>query len=202
MPTATLQSDLFERASELPAGMRYAPDLISVVEEQSLLQELPALPFREFEFHGFLGKRRVISFGWHYDFNGGGLKKAGDLPGFLLPVRDRAARFADLPPSALEHALLIEYGPGAAIGWHKDRPAFDVVIGISLLSLCTFRLRRRIGTTWERRSLIVEPRSAYLLRGPARTEWEHSIPPLETLRYSITFRSLLPRAIARARTLA
>src|SRR5256885_14856119 len=107
--------------------MRYAPDLISVEKEQSLLQELAALPFREFEFHGFLGKRRVISFGWHYDFNGGGLKKAGDLPGFLLPMRERAARFADPPSSALVHALLIEYGPGAAIGWHKDRPAFDVV---------------------------------------------------------------------------
>ena len=182
--------------------MRYAPDLISVGEEQSLLQELPALPFREFEFHGFLGRRRVVSFGWHYDFNGGGLKKAGDVPGFLLPVRDRAAQLADLPPSALEHALLIEYGPGAAIGWHKDRPAFDVVIGISLLSPCTFRLRLKVGATWERRSLIGEPRSAYLLRGPARTEWEHSIPPLETLRYSITFRSLAPRALARARTLA
>ena len=200
MSAATLQSDLFERASELPAGMRYAPDLISVEEEQSLLQELAALPFREFEFHGFLGKRRVTSFGWHYDFNGGGLKKAGDLPRFLLPVRERAARFAELPPSALEHALLIEYGPGAAIGWHKDRPAFDVVIGISLLSRCTFRLRRKVGATWERRSLIAEPRSAYLLRGPARTESEHSIPPLETLRYSITFRSLSPRALAGART--
>src|SRR2546423_11739689 len=148
MPAATLQNDLFERASELPAGIRYAPDLISVEEEQSLLQELPALSFREFEFHGFLGKRRVISFGWHYDFNGGGLKKAGDVPGFLLPVRDRAARFADLPSSALEHALLIEYGPGAAIGWPKDPPALDVVIGISLLSSCTFPLRRKAGAKW------------------------------------------------------
>src|SRR2546423_3331046 len=129
MPAATLQNDLFERASELPAGIRYAPDLISVEEEQSLLQEFAALPFREFEFHGFLGKRRVVSFGWHYDFNGGGLGKAGAIPEFLLPVREHAARVAGLQPSALENALLIEYTPGAAIGWHKDRPAFNDVIG-------------------------------------------------------------------------
>ncbi|HEU5273043.1 MAG TPA: alpha-ketoglutarate-dependent dioxygenase AlkB, partial [Xanthobacteraceae bacterium] len=105
----------------------------------------------------------------------------------------RAARFAGLDSSALEHALLIEYGPGAAIGWHRDRPQFGDVIGISLLSPCTFRLRRRGGAKWERRSIAAEPRSAYLLRGPSRTEWEHSIPPLETLRYSITFRTLVRR---------
>src|SRR5947209_17850695 len=112
--------------------MRYAPDLISVEEEQSLLQELATLPFREFEFHGFLGKRRVISFGWHYDFNGGGLRQTEELPEFLLPVRERAARFAGLAPVALEHALLLDYPPGAAIGWHRDRPDFGDVIGISL----------------------------------------------------------------------
>jgi alkylated DNA repair dioxygenase AlkB len=107
-----------------------------------------------------------------------------------LAVRERAAHFAGLEPSALEHALLIEYAPGAGIGWHKDRPAFDDVIGISLLSPCRFRLRRKCGDRWERRSFTAEPRSAYLLRGPSRADWEHSIPPLEMLRYSITFRSM------------
>src|SRR5437763_7406832 len=170
--------------------MRYAPDLISVGEEQSLLQELPALPFREFEFHGFLGKRRVVSFGWHYDFNGGGLRTAGELPEFLLPVREHAARFAGVAPAALEHALILDYPPGAAIGWHKDRPAFGDVIGISLLAPCLFRLRRKVGPIWERRSFTAQPRSAYLLRGPARNEWEHSSPPANTRRYSITFRTL------------
>ena len=119
----------------------------------------------------------------------GGLGEAGEIPEFLLPVRERAARFAGLAPAALEHALIIEYQPGAAIGWHKDRPVFDDVIGLSLRSPCTFRLRRKAGAKWERRSFVAEPRSAYLLRGPSRTAWEHSIPPLDTLRYSVTFRS-------------
>jgi alkylated DNA repair dioxygenase AlkB len=170
--------------------MRYAPEVISREEEEALLDKLPALPFKQFEFHGFLGKRRVVSFGWRHDFNGGGLGKAGAIPEFLLPVRERAAHFAGLQPSALEHVLLIEYAPGASIGWHKDRPAFDDVIGISLLSPCTFRLRRKARAKWDRRSFTAEPRSAYLLRGCSRTEWEHSIPPLDGLRYSITFRSM------------
>jgi alkylated DNA repair dioxygenase AlkB len=183
------QRDLFEPAPALPEGMRYVPELITPAQERALLAELPNQPFKEFEFHGFLGKRRVVSFGWRYGFDGSGLNKADDIPAFLLPMRERAAAFADLPAAALEHALLIEYGPGAAIGWHRDRPVFDDVIGISLLSPCTFRLRRKAGARWERRSFTAEPRSAYLLRGPSRDEWEHSIPPVDALRYSITFRS-------------
>jgi alkylated DNA repair dioxygenase AlkB len=173
--------------------MRYASEVVSREEEEALLREIPALPFKEFEFRGFLGKRRVVSFGWNYDFNGGGLGRAAGMPEFLLPVREHAARFAGVEPASLEHTLVIEYPPGAAIGWHKDRPTFDDVIGVSLLSPCTFRLRRKAGAKWERRSFTAEPRSAYLLRGPSRTEWEHSIPPLDTLRYSVTFRSLSPK---------
>jgi alkylated DNA repair dioxygenase AlkB len=170
--------------------MHYATDLLTPQQEEALLHVLPSLPFKEFEFHGFLGKRRVASFGWHYDFNGAGLRLAEALPDFLLPLRERAARFAGVDSAALEHALLLDYPPGAAIGWHKDRPAFGDVIGISLLTPCTFRLRRRTGTKWERRSLTAEPRSVYVLRGPARNEWEHSIPPVDARRYSITFRTL------------
>jgi alkylated DNA repair dioxygenase AlkB len=199
VPAALRQGELFQSATALPQGMRYAPELIRADEERGLIEGVRALPFKEFEFHGFLGKRRVVSFGWRYDFNGGGLQKGTALPEFLLPVRERAAHFADLEPACLEHALLIEYTPGAGIGWHRDRPDFADVIGISLLSPCTFRLRRKTGTGWERRSIVAEPRSAYLLRGASRAEWEHSIPPLETLRYSITFRSLSPRARGRSR---
>jgi alkylated DNA repair dioxygenase AlkB len=194
MPLASKQRDLFARPPELPDGMRYATDVITTQEEKALLNALSTLPFKEFEFHGFLGKRRVISFGWHYDFNGGGLRQTEELPQFLLPLRERAARFAGLAPAALEHALLLDYPAGAAIGWHKDRSAFGDVIGVSLLAPCTFRLRRKTGSTWERRSLTAEPRSAYLLRGPARDEWEHSIPPLDARRYSITFRTLRAKA--------
>jgi alkylated DNA repair dioxygenase AlkB len=147
------------------------------------------LPFKEFEFQGFLGKRRTVSYGWRYDFNGGGLKRSDDMPAFLLPMREAAARFAGLNPADLQQALLIEYPPGAQIGWHKDRPIYDTVVGISLLSSCTFRLRRRDGTKWQRASLTAEPRSAYVMKGIARTEWEHSIPAVPALRYSITFRN-------------
>lgn len=185
-----MQKDLFESTDELPGGMRYEPALICPDEEEDLLRHLRRQAFQEFEFHGFRGKRRVVSFGWRYNFDGSGLREAAEIPDFLLPARERAATFAQVAPTALEHALLIEYPAGAGIGWHKDRPVFGDVIGISLLAPCKFRLRRRHGKNWERRSLLAEPRSAYLLRGPSRAQWEHSIPPLETVRYSITLRTL------------
>jgi alkylated DNA repair dioxygenase AlkB len=151
------------------------------------------LPFAAFQFHGFEGNRRTISYGWHYAFDGSGLHEAEPIPDWLQPVREKAAAFAGLPAAALEHVLLIEYARGAGIGWHRDRPAFGDVIGISLLAPARLRFRRRTETGWERRNLVAEPRSAYLLRGPARSEWEHSIPAMEELRYSITFRTLRGR---------
>ena len=183
-------ADLFDPPpAVLPAGFKYQPDLISKETERTLAEQIAGLPLKEFEFQGFLGKRRIVSFGWRYDFNGGGLQKTEDLPTFLLPVREQAAAFAGMPPERLQQVLLTEYKPGVQIGWHKDRSVFGEVIGVSLLSSCTFRLRRKLGTKWERASIVAEPRSAYLLSGPARTEWEHSIPAVEALRYSITFRN-------------
>ena len=173
-----------------PEGLVYQPDILSPDEEQALVKRIRDLPLKEFEFHGYVGKRRTISFGWHYDFGEARLQPTEEIPAFLHQVRGRAAAFAGRQPEELPHALVTEYGPGAAIGWHRDKGVFDDVVGISLLSPCNFRLRRKIGTTWERYSLTVEPRSVYLLRGPARTEWEHSIPGVDSRRYSITFRSL------------
>jgi alkylated DNA repair dioxygenase AlkB len=183
------QTTLFEPPTELPEGFKYRPGLISKDDERMLADHIAGLPLKEFEFQGFLGKRRIVSFGWRYDFNGGGLQKTEDMPAFLLPVRKQAAAFAGLPPEQLQQVLLTEYQPGVQIGWHKDRSVFGEVVGISLLSSCTFRLRRKVGTGWERASIVAEPRSAYLLSGPARTEWQHSIPGVEALRYSITFRN-------------
>ena len=193
MPGASRTFDLFGDDA-LPEGFRYQPDFLSQDAERSLLKQVKVLPFREFEFHGFTGKRRIISFGWRYDFNGGGLTKTEDIPEFLSGIRARAERFAGIAPGELQQILITEYAPGAAIGWHKDRSVFGDVVGISLLSACTFRLRLKTGHRWQRRNLIAEPRSVYILSGPSRTEWEHSIPGVASLRYSITFRNVLEEA--------
>ena len=184
------QLSLLDSGPTLLEGFKYQLDLVSAAEEQGLLEHVQALPVKEFEFQGFVGKRRTISFGWHYDFNERTLRNAEPIPAFLLPLRETAAGFAGLSADQLQQALVIEYGAGASIGWHRDKAVFGDVVGISLLSRCRFRFRRKVGTSWERASLIAEPRSAYLLRGPSRTDWEHSIPAVDALRYSITFRSL------------
>jgi alkylated DNA repair dioxygenase AlkB len=176
-------------APVLPEGFRYQPEVLSREMEQSLLELFAHLPFKEFEFHGYVGKRRVVSYGWQYDFSAARLRKTEDIPDSLLPVREVAALFASLQPEQLQHILVTEYSPGSAIGWHRDKAVFDDVVGISLLSSCSFRLRRKAGNKWQRASVIAEPRSAYLMRGPSRTEWEHSIPAVDSLRYSITFRN-------------
>ena len=190
------QLDLFGgNARKLPEGFRYQEEVLSPEEERALLDRFRELPFKEFEFHGYLGKRRTVSYGWHYDFEASALRKADDMPDFLRELRERAARFAELPPAELQHVLVIEYGEGAGIGWHRDKAMFGDVVGLSLLSPCLFRLRRKAGARWERVSLNAQPRSAYLLRGPSRTEWEHSIPPVDALRYSVTFRNLRDPAL-------
>ena len=186
------QIDIFGGVSApgYPDGFRYEPDILSADQERLALEQIRALPFKEFEFHGHVGKRRVVSFGWKYDFNERQLRRTDDMPAFLLGIRERAAQFAEMEAHRLQHALVTEYSPGAAIGWHRDRPEFGDIVGISLLSACVFRLRRKVNAGWERVSLTAAPRSAYLLRGPSRTVWEHSIPPVDALRYSITFRNL------------
>ena len=181
-------SDLLQRET-WPAGFRYAPNFLAPAQEEQLIRAIEPLAFTPFAFQGFVGNRRVISFGWRYDFNGGGLQQVEDIPAFLLPLRKAAGELFGIDPGKLEQVLLTQYPPGAAIGWHKDRSVFEDVIGISLLSSCTFRFRRKAGATWERRALVVEARSAYLLQGEARTAWQHSIPAVDSLRYSITFRS-------------
>ena len=185
------QASLFAADPALPEGLEYRPDFISPEEEQALAGEIAKLPLEAFEFHGFLGKRRVMSFGWQYVFDGSGLRQTGEIPSFLMPLRERSARFAGMDAEALQHVLLTEYAPGAGIGWHKDRSVFAETIGISLLAPAKLRFRRRDSEKrWKRAALLAEPRSVYLLRGPSRTEWEHSIPEVEALRYSITFRNL------------
>ncbi len=178
----------------MPEGFHYWPELVSKPEETWLLKAVSRLEFKPFEFKGFFGNRRIIAFGWRYDFNDSSLKRAAEIPDFLQPVRERAAEAAGVPPVAIEQAMVTEYSPGAAIGWHGDRSIFGEVIGVSLGSQCTFRFRRKIGETWDRASIILDSRSAYLLKGPVRTGWEHSIPAVAALRYSITFRTMKSKA--------
>jgi alkylated DNA repair dioxygenase AlkB len=184
--------DLFGE-SAMPGGFVYKPDIIEALAEADLLARLAGLPFKEFEFHGFLGKRRVVSFGWKYDLSTERMHPANPIPEFALPVRERAAAALGRQAADFEQLLVTEYGPAAGIGWHKDKATFADVIGVSLGSSCTLRLRRKAGVKWERLSVSLEPRSAYLLTGAVRAEWEHSIPPVSEPRYSLTFRSLTER---------
>jgi alkylated DNA repair dioxygenase AlkB len=185
-----IQPTLFDAPPTLPEGLVYRPDLITPAEEQALVAAFAGLPFKPFEFQGYLGKRRTVSFGLRYDHNDRSLSRAVEAPAFIEPLREKAAAFAGLKAEELQHVLVVEYEPGAPIGWHRDRPEFAEVVGVSFLAEAPFRFRRRQDKGWDRALLTLEPRSVYLIDGPARTEWEHSIPPLDALRYSVTFRRL------------
>jgi alkylated DNA repair protein (DNA oxidative demethylase) len=174
----------------LIAGLRYAEAVISAAEEQALLDRLAPIDLAPFRFHGWLGNRRTQSFGWRYDFDDASFTEAEEIPDWLGPLRRRAASFAGIPAHDFVHALVARYDPGAGIGWHRDRDVFDQVVGISLGTPATLRFRQRVGTGFRRARLEVLPRSAYLLSGEARQEWEHSIVPGDELRFSITFRAL------------
>ncbi|HZZ88124.1 MAG TPA: alpha-ketoglutarate-dependent dioxygenase AlkB [Caulobacteraceae bacterium] len=173
-----------------PAGFGYWPDVIDAAEEAALAARLADQPFKPFEFHGFLGNRRNVSFGLRYDYGKQAVAPAPALPDFLVTLRERVAGLTGVPPQAFVQSLINEYQPGAGIGWHRDKPQFGLVVGVSLLSPALLRFRRKAGAIWTRASAPLAPRSAYRLSGPARHEWEHSIIPAEALRYSITFRTL------------
>lgn len=182
--------DLMSQAPpDLPQGMVYQAEFITPEAEHALIAWLEDQPFEPFVFQGYEARRQVVSYGWRYDFSRSSLEATEGLPPELAPLRAKAAALAGHPPEALQQVLINKYEPGAPIGWHRDRPVFAEVVGVSLGAPCTFRLRRRLGRGFERKSLTLEPRSAYLLSGLARSEWEHSIPPVEALRYSITFRN-------------
>jgi len=189
-PSTNGSEDLLGSSSPMPEGFRYRADLLTPDEEESLARELAALPFRPFDFHGYEANRQVVGFGFRYDYGQRQVVEAPPLPSFLDPLRRKIAEAFDRPAEAFQQVLINEYRAGAGIGWHRDKAQFDEVVGVSLLASCTFRFRRKSGDGWDRVSLIVSPRSAYLLSGPSRTVWEHSIPPLDRHRYSITLRTL------------
>ena len=182
------QADLF--AEPLLDGLEYRQDFISRNEEAALIEHLQAMDLAPFRFHGWTGNRKTQSYGWRYDFDDASFQPTEPIPPWLEPLRDKAAMPAGVKPDEIAHALIARYDPGAGIGWHKDRSVFDRVVGVSLGSSATLRFRQRVGSGFRRFSLPVEPRSAYLLSGEARHDWEHRIVPGEELRFSITFRSL------------
>ena len=179
---------LFE--APLIAGLRYEDDVITQSEERVLLERLQALELSPFRFHGWLGNRKTQSFGWRYDFDDASFSPSEPIPEWLQPIRERAAVFAGLDPDDFVHALLARYDPGAGIGWHRDRDVFDRVVGLSLNTPATLRFRRRVTSGFRRADIELAQRSAYLLSGEARWDWEHRITPGDQLRFSITFRTL------------
>lgn len=182
------QGELF--APTLPIGLDFMPEVIGAADEMTLLAALESVELAPFRFQGWTGKRETASFGWRYDFDDASFAPTLAMPDWLLPPRDIAARMSGLDPAALVQALVTRYAPGAGIGWHRDRPVFDHVVGISLGAPAVLRLRRRTPDGFERRTLPLPPRSAYHLAGEARHGWEHGIAPIDATRWSITFRSL------------
>ncbi len=186
-----MQPDLFAPAPDPLVATR--ADIVDPGEEAMLIAAIDATDPTPFRFQGWLGKRLTSRFGWSYDFDRGTMARGAPIPAFLLPLRERAAAFAGLLPDALEQALLIRYDPGAGIGWHRDRPQFEHVVGISLGAPATLRLRRRRDAGFDRATLPLVPRAAYHLTGEARHDWEHSVAPMDAARWSVTFRSLSDR---------
>jgi DNA oxidative demethylase len=169
----------------------YRPDLLSEDEERALLNEIEQFEFHEIRMHGVVARRTARHFGFDYDYERRGLvQDAEPIPDWLLPVRNAAAALADLPADELVEALVQRYPEGAQIGWHRDAAMFGTVVGVSLLSECRMRFRRDVGGERRTFELQLTPRSGYVLAGPARTAWQHHVPPTKSLRYSITFRTL------------
>ena len=177
-----------------PRGFRYQEEIVSEEEEAALAASLARLDLKPFEFHGHTGNRRVVSFGLDYDFTRRPVEPAPEMPSFLDELLARAAAFAGCEKSAFRQVGVNEYRKGAGVGWHKDKPQFGIVVGVSLLAPATMRFRKADGARWIRISHALHPRSVYILSGEARTEWEHSVPPVAQLRYSINFRTLAEKS--------
>jgi alkylated DNA repair dioxygenase AlkB len=184
-------------ASDRPwrTGLRYQPDFVSTDEEQELIARLRQLPLIPFQFGAFEGKRRIVSFGWRCDYAEHTLREAEELPTWLMPFVKRVEAFACLPTGAIRQVLCTEYSQGVGIGWHRDKNHFEHVFGLSLVSSCKLRFRRKSGDNWERFTLETLPRSLYMMAGEPRGTWKHSIPPVDHLRFSITFRTMATDAM-------
>jgi alkylated DNA repair dioxygenase AlkB len=188
--TSTDQLSLFADDSDRPAGLHDWPEFVTAEEEAQLIGMIRSLPLQPFQFGAYEGKRKVVSFGPRYDYTARRLETADPIPGWLQAVAAKVERHRDLASGAIAHVLCTEYDVGVGIGWHRDKPQFEQVFGLSLGSACRFRFRRKVGERRQRYTLDAEPRSLYLMTGEARHVWQHSIPPVEQPRYSITLRTM------------
>jgi alkylated DNA repair dioxygenase AlkB len=177
----------------LVPGLAYREEVIGPDEEAGLIRAIEGIDLSPFKFQGWEGKRLTRTFGWRYDFDNRSFMAADPLPGWLLPLRDKVAAFGGIDPDDFVHALVTRYDPGTGIGWHRDRPQFGQIVGVTLAGPATLRFRQRTGSGFRRASIEVGPRSAYLLSGEVRHDWEHGIAAHDQLRYSVTFRTLSER---------
>ncbi len=183
-----MMPDLFD--TPVIPGVASTPNLVSGQEERALIDHIDASALSPFRFQGWTGKRLTASFGWSYDFETQHTARADPIPAWLLPIRARMAAFAQLEAASFIQALIIRYDPGAGIGWHRDRPIYEHILGLSLGARADMRFRRRRADgKFDRASVPLEPRSAYHLSGEARHDWEHSIVAMDKPRWSVTFRS-------------
>ena len=173
-----------------PPGFHYHADVITPETEQTLVARLRDLAWEEVKMRGQVARRRTVHFGWLYGYETWRIEPGPAIPDFLLPLREQAGALASVAADALAEVLVTEYAPGAGIGWHRDAPMFGDVVGVSLLSPCRFRFQRGKGDARETRLAVLAPRSVYVLTGTARWQWQHSISPMKTWRYSVTFRTL------------
>jgi alkylated DNA repair dioxygenase AlkB len=174
-----------------PEGLQYRADFITPQTERELISGIQSLPLQPFQFGPYQGKRRVASFGYRYDYTLRRLQDATPIPDWLKPVIAQVEAFGG-PETRIAQVLCTEYDAGVGIGWHRDKPEFDRVFGLSLGSPCDLRFRRKAGAAWQRFTLEVQPRSIYLMSGPSRQDWQHSIFAVDARRYSITFRTMAP----------
>ncbi len=188
-----VQRDLFGGSSQFPEGFVYAPELIERAEEADLLAAIGALPLQEAQYKAYTAKRRTVSYGGKFDYTRSVLNPMPPIPEFLAPLREKVASWVGLPAGAFVYGLVSEYRPGTPLGWHRDVPDFEVIVGVSLGGAARMKLRPyRPGGRNLRQDVIaleLAPRSAYAIRGAARWSWQHSIAATKALRYSITFRT-------------
>jgi alkylated DNA repair dioxygenase AlkB len=189
------QLALFGEKADQPAGFTIESNFVSVDEERALIRHISELPLGAVQFGAFEGKRRVASFGWRYDYSRQTLEQAVPLPDWMTSLASRVERIFQLPNGAIQQILCTEYEEGVGIGWHRDKPHFDEIFGLSLASACKFRFRRRLNDSWQRLTFDIEPRSLYRISGEARHVWEHSIPLVPARRYSVTFRTMAAAAV-------